>query len=241
MRTAALVSLSILTLTWPLHAQAPRAPHVFLGGSFIVAQPQQEFSDYVNTSFGGSLHALWKPDANGPLGLRFEGGGIGYGNERKRVPLSSTIGGRVNVDLTTSNFIVFGHVGPQLTLPSGAIRPYVAPSAGFAYIATVSSVSGVNNGQNIAQQTNYDDFLFSYGATGGIYLLLSRGRVPVLLDLSTRYYQNGKASYLIEGSIQDNPDGSISFTPINSRTNLLTFQVGVSVGIVNSGKRHLED
>lgn len=241
MRFATLVPLGLLIVALPAGAQTPTPPRFFLGGNFIIAEPQQEFADFINTSFGGSIHMLWKPAAYGPLGIRFEGGGIGYGSETKRVPLSSTIGGRVTVDLTTSNFIAFAHIGPQLMLPRGAIRPYISPSAGFAYIATVSSVGGVHNGETIAHDTNYDDFLLSYGATGGIYLPLTRGRVPVLLDLSARYYQNGRASYLIEGSIQDNPDGSITYTPINSRANLLTFQIGVSVGLADSKNRHHDD
>jgi len=235
MRTATLVPLVLLSLVTPLSAQRPKAPHVFLGGSFIIAQPQQEFDDYINTSFGGSLHVLWKPDANGALGLRFEAGGIGYGNENKHVPFGTT--GRVTLDLTTSNFIAFAHVGPQLTARFGAIRPYLAPTAGFAYIATVSSLKGDDDGSAFAHDTNYDDLLLSYGATGGIYIPLSRGRTPVLLDLSARYNQNGRASYLVKGSIQDNPDGTISYDPINSRANLLTFQVGVSIGVVDSGHK----
>jgi hypothetical protein len=233
------LTLPLLLMAGPLAAQELAPPKVFLGGSFIVAEPQQEFADHVNTSFGASINALWRPQSDGPLGIRFEGGFIGYGSEKKTVPFSETVGGRVMVDVTTSNFIAFAHAGPQLSMTRGPIRPYIAPSVGFAYMATVSSVSGSGNGdgENSISDTNYDDVMFSYGATGGVYIPVSRGSVPVAIDLSLRYHRNGRASYLVEGSIQDNDDGTISFDPVRTRANMLTFQVGVSVGIVDKGKR----
>lgn len=231
-----ILTLPLLLLAAPLAAQELPVPKVYLGGSFIVAEPQQEFRDHVNTSFGASINALWRPAADGPLGLRLEGGFIGYGNETKTVPFSETVGGRVMVDVTTSNFIGFAHAGPQLMLTRGPIRPYLAPSVGFAYMATVSSVRGEGDAESSISDTNYNDFMFSYGATGGVYIPVSRGSVPVAIDLSLRYHQNGRASYLVEGSIQDHDDGSISFDPVRTRANMLTFQVGVSVGIVDKGK-----
>ena len=39
---------------------------------------------------------------------------------------------------------------------------------------------------------------------------------------------NGQVRYLREGSIREAPDGSISFRPIESETNMLLIQVGVS-------------
>lgn len=43
--------------------------------------------------------------------------------------------------------------------------------------------------------------------------------------------------YLREGSIQEEPDGTISFTPIESETNLLWLQFGVSIGLSPWGAR----
>ena len=234
MRTAAL-SILLLCTALPLDAQTPdpQTTRVYLGGSFIVAEPQQDFRDHVNTSFGGSLNVLWLPATNSPLALRFEGGGIGYGSETKRVPLSPTIGGRVMVDLTTNNLIAFAHAGPQLSMTRGAVRPYIAPTAGIAYIATVSSVSGDDSSENFASDTNYDDTQFSYGATAGTYVKVSTGRTPIALDLSVRYHRNGQASYLKKGGIRDNPDGTISFDPVRSSIDMLTFQIGASFGITS--------
>lgn len=226
----------------PLNAQESEAPlkpvDGFAGFSFIIAQPQQEFADYLNTSFGGSVYGLWRPK-EGVLGLRFEGGAIGYGQETQRLRFANT--SRVTLDLTTSNIIGFGHVGPQFTLPGARVQPYIAPSIGATYIATVSSVSGHDNAESFASETNYHDWLFSYGATAGVYVPVSRGRTPVMIDFSARYNQNGNAHYLVKGSIQDNDDGTISYAPISSSANMLTFQVGVSIGVRDTDHKSKHD
>lgn len=233
MRNATLLGL-ILFSALPLDAQELERPwrpiHWQVGASLVVAEPQAEFHDNVGTSYGGSINALWLPQSNGAVGLRVEGGVIGYGSETRRVMLSPTVGGRIMVDLNTSNIITFGHVGPQFTWRTPNASPYVAPSLGFTYIATVSSVSG-HHGDSFAEDTNYDDGMFSYGVTAGSYVPVARGKVPVMIDFSVRYHRNGPASYLVKGSIQDNPDGTISFNPYHTDANLLTFQIGASIGL----------
>src|SRR5688572_26299978 len=112
-------------------------PKVHLGASFIVAEPQQEFGNYVSTSLGGSINALWTPQPESALGIRFEGGVINYGHETQRIPFSSRAN-RVDVRQTTSNMMAFVHAGPQFTWMRGPVRPYVAPSAGLTYIATMT-------------------------------------------------------------------------------------------------------
>ena len=224
-----------LFLLLPLSAaSAQTLPKFHFGADFIVAEPQQEFSNYVNTSLGGSLSGLWTPDPLSGFGLRVEGGAIGYGNESRRIPLSFGRVTDVDVRQTTSNMIAFLHAGPQFMLTRGFVRPYIAPSLGLTYIVTMTSLSGSGE-ESFADDTHYKDTKFSYGATGGVYVPILKGKVPLALDLAARYTHNGTASYLVEGSIRDNPDGSISFEPIRSRTNMMTFNIGVSVGIVDDG------
>jgi hypothetical protein len=206
-------------------------PRSYLGGELMAASPQGEFRDYVDSGWGGGLHYLLRADRDGWLALRVDASLLNYGHERQRVPLSSTIGGRVAVDLVTDNNIAFVGVGPQIGLPTGAIRPYVNGFVGVSYIFTESSVRGTSSGDTFASTTNFDDASFAYGGGGGLYVPLSRRRNPVSLDLGVTYRHNGAAEYLREGDIVDNPDGSITLYPVISQTNLLTFHVGVSVGL----------
>jgi opacity protein-like surface antigen len=203
----------------------------YAGGAFSVAAAQGEFRDHVDGAFGGQMHYLHRLDRTGLLGIRIDGGMLIYGYERYRVPLSSTIGGRILVDVNTSNNIAYLGIGPQLGLPDGRLRPYVNGFAGVSYIFTGSSVEGSSDHHAFANTTNFDDWAFSYGGGAGVYVPLRGGASPVSLDLGMTYRRNGEAEYLLEGGIRDNPDGSITLFPVRSRTDMLTFQLGVSVGI----------
>ena len=207
-------------------------PRMRFGINFTVAQPLEEFSDYVNTGFGATGSFTYKLDRRGIFGIRLDGGFLQYDNEKKRVCVSSTIGCRVQVDLTTSNNIFVLGIGPELSVPSGFIRPYVSGSVGLAYFFTESSVEGTrNDDQPFASTTNYDDGKLAYTGTAGVLIPVRAGRQPVFIDFGARYHRNGEMRYLRKGSIIDNPDGSITINPIRSEANLLTYHLGVQVGI----------
>ena len=209
----------------------------FFGGSFTIAETQGEFSDYVDGGLGGSLHYIHALDRDGILALRVDGGFVIYGYERQTVPLSPTLGGRILVDLTTSNDIAWIGVGPQIGVPDGRLRPYANGYVGYSYMATTSSVSSSDYyyddyyDDRVFSTTNFDDWSFSYGGGAGLYIPVRGGPQPISIDLGVRYHNNGEAEYLREGDIQDNEDGSITLFPVRSDTDLLTFHIGVSVGI----------
>ncbi|MBW3569470.1 MAG: outer membrane beta-barrel protein [Gemmatimonadetes bacterium] len=205
----------------------------YAGGSFTIARPQGEFRDYVDGGLGANLHYIHALDRDGWLAVRVDGGFAVYGYERQRLPLSPTLGGRILVDLTTSNDIAWIGVGPQIGVPDGTLKPYVNGYGGFSYLATTSSVEGISyyDDANIFSTTNFDDWSFSYGGGAGVYIPVRRGRQPVSIDLGVRYHNNGRAEYLREGGIQDNADGTITLFPVRSDTDLLTFHIGFSIGI----------
>lgn len=217
---------------WEYREQRPTGG--YLGGSFTIARTQGEFSDYVDGGLGADLHYIHKLDRDGWLALRADLGFAVYGHERMRVPLSPTIGGRILVDVNTSNNIAWIGVGPQIGAPNGNLRPYANAYAGYSYLSTTSTVEGTYyDDEPIASTTNFDDWTFSYGAGAGVYVPLRRGPAPVSMDLGVRYHNNGEAEYLREGDIEDNGDGTITVYPVRSDTDLLTFHIGISVGIAH--------
>ena len=203
----------------------------FFGATFTVAQPRGEFSDFVDGGFGGHVNYVHQLDRDGWLGIRADAGLIVYGYETQRVPLSPTIGGRILVDLTTSNNLAYVGVGPQIGVPNGTLRPYVNGYAGYSFIWTQSSVSGTYDDEDFASTTNFDYGGFSYGGGAGLYIPVKRGPSPASIDIGVRYHNNGVAEYLREGDIEDNPDGSITLYPVRSDTDLLTFHIGFSIGV----------
>lgn len=213
------------------YGYSPSAPRSYVGGELTYADPQGQFRDYVGNGWGGGAHYLFRVDPRGWLGIRADASLVNYGHERDRVLLSPTVGGRITVDLTTDNNIAFAGIGPQIGLPTGTIRPYANGFVGVSYIFTESSLSGSGDTDSFANTTNYDDASFAYGGGAGLYIPVSRRKNPVSLDLGATYRHNGTAQYLRHGDITDNPDGSITLHPVRSETNLVTFHVGVSVGV----------
>jgi hypothetical protein len=215
----------------PTHAQEPEPgpPQFMAGGSLLYGSPQGEFSDYVDQAWGLAGNLMWTPPSVPFLGLRLDGGFMNYGHETYTVPLSTTVGGRITVDVTTDNNIAWIGLGPQLMLPSGAVRPYANATAGLAYFATTSNVRGDDSNEAFASDTNYDDAVFQWALGGGVLIPVSRGRTPVALDLAARYHGNGRVTYVTEGGIEDNPDGTITINAIESEARVLSFHIGVEI------------
>lgn len=213
----------------------PRRSPVFGGASFVYGRPSGSFADYVEQGFGFDAFGRWKVDRRGAFSLGIEGGWLQYGREVMRVPLSSTIG-RVMVDVTTSNNIIFLGAGPQLMIPSGALRPYVNGSVGFSYLFTESSVDGddrdyyYGSDGSFARSTNYSDFVFATTGGAGVYIPFGAKR-EAGLDIGLRYHSGGTGKYLKEGSIVDRPGTTPEIFPIESRTNLFSWRIGFVAGL----------
>jgi len=208
------------------------APDNYFGGSFTVARPQGEFADYVDSGIGGDLHYIRALDAEGTLALRIDAGLAVYGYEHYSV---GDDWGYLT-DVSTSNNIAWIGVGPQIGLPDGRLRPYANAYAGYSFLWTSTSIDDGYYDYDYDYDYDYsiteqDDWSFSYGAGAGVYIPVRDGSSPVSIDLGVRYHNNGDAEYLREGDIVGNPDGSVSLYPIRSDTDLLTYHIGVSVGI----------
>ena len=237
----ALITFSLLLL--PSIASAQRRPRyeersfdrrsrAAVGASFSYGRPVGDFLRYVDQGLGFDAFFRWNADRQGVMSFKLDGGLQIYGHETFRVPLSGTIGGRVLVDLTTSNNIVWMGFGPQLTAPSGVIRPYASASVGFSYFFTESSVEGSNNDDEpFASTTNYSDAAFRYGFGWGFLIPFQTRSSEWAIDFGAIYHGNGQVRYLREGGIEDLPDGTIILHPIQSDANLLTYRLGFSIGI----------
>jgi len=206
-----------------------RRPIGAVGASFSYGRPVGDFLRYVHEGFGLDAFFRWNADPQGVFSLKLDGGFLVYGSETKRVPLSTTVGGRILVDLTTDNNIAWMGFGPQLTFPTGSFRPYANASIGFSYFWTQSSVEGSDDAFDFANTTNFSDVAFRYGFGWGVLIPFQSGRTEWAIDMGAIYHGNGQVLYLREGGITDLPDGSIILHPIRSDANLLTYRLGFSV------------
>ncbi|HMG71668.1 MAG TPA: hypothetical protein VK544_11185 [Gemmatimonadaceae bacterium] len=204
-----------------------------VGGDFAISQPKGEFASNVPTGFGFDLTGMFKLDPKGYLNLRADIGGVQYGRETQRVNFPNT--GRVSVDVETDNRIGFGSFGAQLQIPDGWFRPYANAAIAATYFWTESSIKDIDNSETFASTTNFDDWSHAWIFGGGV--MIPFGRSAGALNLGARYHYGAHARYLKEGDITDNADGSISFNPRESKTDLVLWQVGVTFSIPRPSSR----
>lgn len=200
------------------------------GGDLTLSQPKGEFANNVPNGYGFDLTGMFRLDPQGYFNLRADLGGIRYGHERQRIGFP--VSGRVAVDLNTDNQIGFGAFGVQLQIPDGWFRPYANAAVAATYFWTESSISGADNSESFLQTTNLDDWSHAWIFGGGV--MIPFGRSIGALNLGARYHYGASATYLKEGDITDNPDGSINLNPRNSKTDLVLWQLGVSFAIPRS-------
>ena len=227
------LALFVLGLTAPLQAQEREAfgpPPMYAGGQLVLAHPQGEFREYVDLGIGIAGFFRVPVDESGLLSLRVDLAGLTYGSETRRVCLVSPC--LVEVDLTTSNNILLGGIGPEIGLPLGPrARLYLNLGAGFSYFATTSRVDNIRGSETIASSTNFSDFGFAWHGGGGLQYAVSRGETPVSIDLGLDHRGNGMREYLTQGDIIVRNDGSIEFDARRSDADFLLWRIGVSVGL----------
>jgi opacity protein-like surface antigen len=196
-------------------------------GSFGLAvvggSPVGQFSDFVNENSVGGVNANLDVNLNrrGTVALRIDGSYLQYGTEHRPLPLAAT-GGLLAGDMNTAFYIASLRAGPEFVLGTGRMRAYVFGTGGMSYFATSTSV-GICCGT-----TNYDDAVASFAGGGGLRVDLSH---HMSLDLGATFVRNGAVSYLREGDILSNPDGSYTFQPVRSEANLVLLQLGLSFAL----------
>ncbi len=205
----------------------------FVGADLVYAQPQGDFAHYVNAAFGIAGHYIHAFDPQGVISLRAELGYLIYGSRTARQPLGGGALGLINVDVTTSNNILFGGIGAQVMAPTGTLRPYVTGTLGFTDFFTSSSVAGAQSGaQPFAESQNYSDGGFATSWGGGIYIPWQAGNSPVSIDIGVQAHKSGDIKYLTEHSITFSGTNSAPvITPVRSATDFLTYRLGVSLAI----------
>ena len=229
-RWLSVVSLFVLTTAVPAAAQSFDVLSRFtIGGAFVVSEPRGEFSHNVGTGYGAQGGVMFHLVRSGLVNLRFDVAGVVYDKEEKLVPASTS---RIIFEVKTTNSIATLTAGPEVAKPTGRLRPYANLGYSRLLFRTTSSLKGSESSDaEITNTTNYSDSTDAWVYGAGLRIPLGSIESPLTLDLGVRYYRGGEASYLREGSIHDNIDGSIAITPLSSRTPMLMYAVGVQFRI----------
>lgn len=205
------------------------APRFVVFGDVIVSKPKGDFANYVDQGFGFNAGAMIRLDPAGMFGVRADLGGLQYG--RERMPVAFNFSGRVTADVVTSNMIGWIGVGPQFTFPTGPVRPYANAAFALTNFRTISALKDRQTSEQFAVTENASDYSSAVVFGGGVYVPLGGRASTAMLTLGGKYYYGGEATYLPEGGIEDNPDGSVTLYPARTKTDFVIWQLGVSVGI----------
>jgi hypothetical protein len=198
-----------------------------IGGNGVMSQPKGEFASNVGRGYGFDLNGLFKLDYRGYLNLRADAGGVQYGRERLDASFFG-VTGRVSLDLETTNNIAWGAIGPQIMIPDGPFRPYANAAIGLTMFSTTSTLKDPGSGYEYASDSNSNDVSHAWIFGGGVLIPFGESGA---FNMGARYYYGGRATYLNKGDITDNPDGSITPHPRNSKTDLVLWQLGFSFNI----------
>lgn len=213
----------------------------FIGGEVglrgSLGLPQGEFSDNVeNVGWGGSIYAGYNFPKT-PLMIGADIGYLLYGSESRLEKFSTTIPD-ATVRVENTNNIFLGHAFLRLQPDMGSVKPYVEGLIGFKNLYTKTRIENDSwTEEEIAESTNSSDYAFSYGLGGGLKIKVYQKETPgqdirlfaVYLDFGVTYLPGAEAEYLKEGSITRTPEGDVHYDFIQSRTDLLLINIGVSV------------
>ena len=207
------------------------------GADFLIGVPQKDFADNVdNTGYGASgQFAYFLGDT--PIAVGGEVGFLNYGTVKRFEQFSPDIP-EVLLRVSTTNNIVLTHGFVRVQPRTGPVRPYFDGLIGFKYLFTRTSIQDENfSGETIASSTNFDDLAFSYGIGGGMTIRVwegesgRRGQAPAQLSihLGARYLWGAEARYLKKGSIRQDSNGDVIYDVFQSKTDMLTPQIGIRV------------
>jgi len=228
----AAVGAALILSPMSTHAQFFLVPPARGAWGFAVAgqfaRPIGEFGTVVDAAWGVAFSARRHLTRGPGLALRADLSFLNYGNESRRVPLSSTLN-RVLVRMRTSNNIALWTAGPELTMDAGPFAPYAHAFVGYSNFFTQSSAVSDHHEHELASTTNFRDGGLASGYGGGLRFPIRSHRALASIDIGGRMTSAGERTYLIRGDIHDQPDGSMTFTPRTSITDFWQFHVGVSV------------
>ena len=225
--------------------EEPNLPEgVYMNISFVVVQPQGEFSKNVtNNGYGVDFDFGWYV-YNGPVGLGLNLIAAQYGNFSRKIPYSY-FSSLVSLTETTQStiFIVNPYIKPTLRL--GDFSFHAKFFAGYQLLETNTTIKNdeqENNQQGedepdyIAKSKVSSDGAFDYGVGLGMRFPIFRNleKGPIFLSLEMKWSKGGEAEYLNaskEGAIvlSDPADGPVTTTlnPDRSKTDLFNISLGI--------------
>ena len=166
--------------------------------------------------------------------MRADLGWVVYGLEK--IPTCVSDPCRVQANINTTNNIFYFGLGPEVILIRGRFEPYVYGTLGTSVFNTGSTLQGeyFEGAETHFNTIHLNDWTFAWRAGGGIRYGIWE---DFSVDFGVEHHGNGVADYLTKGDVTDDSDGKTIINPRRGEANLLTFRLGMSVGLGGGTER----
>jgi opacity protein-like surface antigen len=198
-----------------------------VGAGFAIGLPVGEFKDNVDEIAGG-IGVVWTVRIpNTPVHIGASGSYMSQGS----VTEERDIIGAFDAEITTENKVFSLHAVLRLQNTGSKLRPYLDGLIGGKRFYTTTELDVGDEAS--ATETDFDDFTMSYGLGGGVMYEIWRGEAgehgetALFIDVGARYLIGGRADYVKIDSV-DIAGDRIIFDTTSSRTDMVTFNIGVS-------------
>ena len=217
--------IAAIALPRALHAQ--RAAASQFSGSITLMNTQPLGGLRTGPGFGLAASGAWAIDPGRFFRIRADLRGASYGHEQQEFCISQTIGCWIRTDVNTDYTFAYAGLGPEIALPLVWDAQLVLDAtAGIGYFGVSSSLEGVDErSTGIGTTTHHEDAVFAWSAGGELRIPLSR---QIAITGGAHYLHNGPASYVVEGDITRNPDGTLTVDPTTTDANMVAITLGVA-------------
>ncbi len=226
MRPSIFAALLLLLASTPAAAQArpdDSPERSRFSGSIALLNTQPLGSLETGPGIGVAASGAWALDPRHIVRIRGEVRAAGYGAESRRACLTSCL---IEVDINTTYATFYVGVGPELALPIAGAQLVLDATGGFGSFGVSSSVQGVSDSEDAFSTTNFEDDFFAWSTGGELRIPVSR---QLSIAVGARYQHNGQASYVNEGGITVNGDGSLNISSRTTDANFMAITLGVAV------------
>jgi hypothetical protein len=194
----------------------------------IQSRPQGALARRVGLGYGGNASLLVRLDDSGMWSMRGDIGGVRYGDASRDVTIGDPNTDGLRMKLTTTNYILPMSVGPQLSRPTGIVRPYVNAGVALQVFMTETALGSDNFGSGFANTTNKTDCVGSLMAGGGVYVALPIRAKTVMIDAGVQYFDGARANYFVPAAKPRNAE-TPTMTAVESSAHLLVIKLGARI------------
>ena len=216
--------LSVLVaLPQSVRAQGPSG----FSGSVTLLNTQPLGDLRTGPGFGLAASGAWAIDPSRFFRIRGDLRAASYGHDQQEFCISETIGCWIRTDVNTDYTFAYAGLGPEVAIPLFLDAQLVLDAtAGIGYFGVSSSLEGVDeSASGFGTTTHHEDTIFAWSAGGELRVPLSP---TIALTGGAHYLHNGEASYVVEGDISRNPDGTLTVSPTVTDANMVAITLGVA-------------